>query len=191
MASPTKWKQPILRSTKALLWLIGVVTAIFLAAGLMLPPFPKLSEMSPLVVQMSRCKAIILMLHAYADDNNGNYPDDLVELVTKELLDKKYLQIDLRDGKAPVTWLYRKGLSIETPAAEWVVVSQPIVNTVVSARERKRQERAGGLQYPPEVPFRVVGRNDTVVEIMREEAFQEKLREHPAKFEAPAFCNAN
>ncbi len=167
------------RSISALLCLIA---AIFLGIMMVLPPFTRIGEMDFVISQMLRCKTIVACLHAYAYDHDGKYPESLNELVASGLIQKKDLLIDLRDGKPPVTWLYRLGLSLSSPADEWVVASPPIANTVVSDRERKRRERAGGLQYPPKLPWRVAGRNDTVIERMPEEKFHKTLTRRPMQF---------
>lgn len=156
---------------KAMVWLLGVLVCL-VVASLAVPTFSHLSEIG--FVPRERLYAVMIRnaFLNYAAENGGNFPNSLDALDSPEHVFRRSLSIDLMDSQPPRSWIYHIGLTSDSPSTEWALISPPLVNTTATRSERRARERAGGLQYPPEKPVRVLVRVDGPPESMTEEEFQ-------------------
>ena len=159
-------------SSKALLRFILPLLGVFVLLSLVAPRFSRLSDVD--FVQWERRHAMIIRdaCQIYAAEHSGRFPDAIKVLEGAEYVSTRALSIDLMDRQPPRSWIYHTGLTSDSSPTEWVLLSPPLVNTTATRSERRSRERAGGFQYPPEKPVRVLIRVGGPPESMPEEVFQ-------------------
>ena len=176
MSAKKDWRSPMNPSTKAMMWLLIVMSALIVILSLCVPTFTKLSEMDFVLAQLNKARQVTVLLGIYADEHSGIYPERLDALLDSEGANKpnveRMLRIDLEDGKPARSWIYHMGLGSNASDSEWVLISPPIVNSSISDWQRQKRRWKGGLQPPPAVPWRVVARKSRPVEWMPESQYR-------------------
>ncbi len=156
--------------------LITASILVLIAVWLIAPSFGRLSERGFLTTQMLNARQIVDLLRMYAEDHEGRYPDNLTELIGMEPRAEQMLKIELEDGHTARQWFYHHGLSDKDSGATWILVSPPLYNNKIGRFERWRRQQRGGLQPPPDKPWRVFVCKDGSVEFMPESKFQHIIK---------------
>lgn len=151
-----------------LLLVLALTAAYFISLPSLTKTVPKGATTSVAMQGMR----IANLLTAFADRNKGRYPKRLEDLVEAGLAAPEELSIDLLD-QTPLRWIYNDKASRNNNS--WLLLSPPIVNTVVTAEKRKDREREGGLQYASEKAMRVLVYADGHHEVFNEGELRSKL----------------
>ena len=139
--------------------IIGIVTLLYF----LLPRYIYITPWGPIAVQLSRIKALGLVLDFYAETHNGKFPDKLADLAGQISNDTSSVTFDPDllyfydpETHKPSDWIYFPGHILREPA-DTILAASPVM--VWANRQ-----------------IRLVLRFGTDCEIANESDFQEQIK---------------
>ncbi len=106
------------RSTKALLWIIGILV-LLVVVGLSIPTLTRVCVIDPFTRHISNARQLITALRIYSSDQVGNYPQSLDDLVKEGVIERdvldKFMRYDLAPDGKPREWIVNLDLADSDP----------------------------------------------------------------------------
>jgi hypothetical protein len=173
---------------------VFIILAMVLGLCLVVPRFSPSPEHGNQAKFLSNGKQVVIAMKIYAEDHQGSYPTEMIDLEKHEVLAHgtlaRLLSLPPQYDSSGVGWTYFRGLNKNTPPDHPVLVS-PVFSNNAGKFMGWLRVRLGMPLLESAIPKRFVACSGGSISVMKETDFQKHLKDHHVTFPPPMPVAAN